>query len=118
MVARAVTVGEFGTWTPIGAVQVAGGGYDVAWQNTAPASTRCGAPTATAITSRMSSAPCREPAPRWNRWRQPSTRTSTATGTIGIPKVVIQTDGSTALTEVGNNFYLDTPVADRPRTEI
>src|SRR6202034_1815019 len=27
-------------------------------------------------------------------------------GTIGIPKVVIQTDGSTALTEVGNNFYL------------
>ena len=27
----AVTVGEFGTWTPIGAVQVAGGGYDVAW---------------------------------------------------------------------------------------
>ena len=31
----AVTVGEFGTWTPIGAVQVTGGGYDVAWKNTA-----------------------------------------------------------------------------------
>ena len=31
----AVTVGEFGTWTPIGAVQVAGGGYDVAWKNAA-----------------------------------------------------------------------------------
>jgi VCBS repeat-containing protein len=29
-----VTVGEFGTWTPIGAVQVAGGGYDVAWHDT------------------------------------------------------------------------------------
>jgi Tryptophan-rich Synechocystis species C-terminal domain len=31
----AVTVGEFGAFTPIGAVQVAGGGYDVAWKNTA-----------------------------------------------------------------------------------
>jgi hypothetical protein len=30
----AVTSGEFGAWTPIGAVQVAGGGYDVAWHNT------------------------------------------------------------------------------------
>ena len=29
----AVTAGEFGTWTPIGAVQVAGGGYDVAWHD-------------------------------------------------------------------------------------
>ena len=32
-------------------------------------------------------------------------------GTIGLPTIVIQTDGSTALTEVGNNFFLDTPVA-------
>ena len=30
----AVTAGEFGGWTPIGAVQVAGGGYDIAWKNT------------------------------------------------------------------------------------
>jgi hypothetical protein len=30
-----VTAGEFGSWTPIGAVQGAGGGYDVAWKNTA-----------------------------------------------------------------------------------
>ena len=32
----AVTAGEFGSgWTPIGAVQVAGGDYDVAWKDTA-----------------------------------------------------------------------------------
>jgi hypothetical protein len=31
----AVTAGEFGTFTPIGAVQVAGGGYDIAWKDTA-----------------------------------------------------------------------------------
>ena len=29
-------------------------------------------------------------------------------GTIGIPAVVIQTDGSTSLVEIGNNFYLYT----------
>ena len=29
----AVTVGEGGNWKPIGAEQVAGGGYDVAWEN-------------------------------------------------------------------------------------
>ena len=34
MTAAPVTAGEFGAWTPIGAVQVAGGGYDVAWKNT------------------------------------------------------------------------------------
>jgi hypothetical protein len=33
MSGTAVTVGEFGGWTPIGAVQVAGGDYDVAWKN-------------------------------------------------------------------------------------
>ena len=26
-------------------------------------------------------------------------------GTIGVPKVAIQTDGSTTLTEVGNNYF-------------
>ena len=34
--------------TLIGAVQVAGGGYDVAWKDTGVDRTRCGAPTATA----------------------------------------------------------------------
>ena len=29
----AVTAGEFGTWIPYGAIQVAGGGYDVAFEN-------------------------------------------------------------------------------------
>ena len=75
----AVTVGEFGAFTSIGAVQVAGGGYDVAWKNTAPASTRCGAPTATATICRTSSALCRETAPRSKRWRTRSSKTSMAT---------------------------------------
>jgi serralysin len=28
-----VVAGEFGAWTPIGAEQIAGGGFEVAWQN-------------------------------------------------------------------------------------
>ena len=73
-----VTVGQFAGWTPIGAEQTASG-YDVAWKTPAPANTRCGAPTATATISRISSPTWRETAPRWKRWRRPSTRTSTAT---------------------------------------
>ena len=47
----AVTAGEYAGWTPIGAEQVAGGGYDVGLEDPAPTSTRCGAPTATATIS-------------------------------------------------------------------
>ena len=44
-----VTAGEFGGWTPIGAVKTASG-YDVAWKNTGTGQYTVGAPTATAIT--------------------------------------------------------------------
>ena len=36
----AVTVGEFGAWTPIGAVQQSSGGYLIAWQSGAGDSAR------------------------------------------------------------------------------
>ena len=103
----AVTVGEFGTTTPIGAVQVAGGGYDVVWKD--PVS---GLYTAWSIDSNGN---------YLSNLIGTVSGTSTALealettfnqdlngdGQIGIPKVVIQTDGSTALTQVGNNFFLD-----------
>ncbi len=103
----AVTAGEFGTTTPIGAVQVAGGGYDVAWKD--PVS---GHYTAWSIDSNGN---------YLSNLIGTVSGTSTALealettfnqdlngdGTIGPPKVVIQTDGSTALTQVGNNYFLD-----------
>ena len=103
----AVTVGEFGTTTPIGAVQVAGGGYDVVWKD--PVS---GLYTAWSVDSNGN---------YLSNLIGTVSGTSTALealettfnqdlngdGQIGIPKVVIQTDGSTALTQVGNNFFLD-----------
>ena len=71
----AVTAGEFGTWTPIGAVQVAGGGYDVAWKNTATGQYTVWSTDSNGnYLSNLIGLPWREPAPRWNRWRPPSTR--------------------------------------------
>ncbi len=74
----AVVAGQFGGWTPIGAEQTASG-YDVAWK-------MAGADQYTVWSTDSSgnyvsnpSAQCREAAPRWNRSRPPSTRTSTAT---------------------------------------
>ena len=70
----AVTSGKFGGWNPIGAVQTANG-YEIAWQNTGTASTRCGPPTATVTTPAISSARCPETATRWNRLSPLSTKT-------------------------------------------
>ena len=102
----AVTAGEFGTWTPIGAVQVAGGSYDVAWHDLGT-----GLYTVWSTDSNGNYQSNLVGAVSGNSTALESLETTfnqdlNGDGTIGIPKVVIQTDGSTALTEVGNNFYL------------
>jgi spore maturation protein SpmB len=101
-----VTDGEFGAWTPIGAIQVANG-YDVAW--TLPGgnqytvwSTDANGNNASFLVSDV---------PGSN-----ATLESLETifhqdlngdGTIGVATTLIQTDGTTSLTEVGSNYYLD-----------
>jgi large repetitive protein len=100
----AVVVGQFAPYTPVGVVQTSGG-YEVALKN--------------ASTNQFSI---------WNTDSNGNflsfsvySGTSTALetlettfnqdlngdGQIGIPKFVIQTDGSTALTQVGNNYFLN-----------
>ena len=106
----AVTAGEFavwtGRWTMIGAVQVAGGGYDVAWKN---AST--GQYSAWSIDSNGNYLSNLITHVAGNSAALEALETTfnqdlNGDGTVGITKVVIHTDGSTALTEVANNFYL------------
>ena len=105
----AVTVGEggaFAGWTPIGAVQVAGGGYDVAWKNTTSGqytvwSTDSNGNYTSNLIGLVSGT-----STALESLETTFNQDLNGDGTIGIPKVVIQTDGSTALTEVGNNFYL------------
>ena len=103
----AVTAGEFGTWAPIGAAQVAGGNYDVAWHDPGT-----GLYTVWSTDSNGNYLSNLIPAVPGNSIALESLETTfnqdlNGDGTIGIPRVVIQTDGSTALTKVGTNFYLD-----------
>ena len=102
-----VTAGEFGTWTPIGAVQVAGGGYDVAWHD--PSS---GLYTVWSTDSNGNYLSNLIGAVAGNSTALEALETAFTQdlnndGTIGIPKIVIQSDGTTALTEVGNNYFLN-----------
>ena len=102
----AVEAGQFGGWTPIGAVQVAGGDYDVAWKNTST-----GQYTVWSTDSNGNYLSNLIPSVPGNSAALEALETTfnqdlNGDGTLGIPKVVIQTDGSTALTEVANNFYL------------
>ena len=103
----AVTAGEFGTWTPIGGEQTASG-YEVAWKNAAT-----GQYTAWNTDSSGNYVSSLFGAVSGTDTALESLETTfhqdlNGDGTIGAPTVVIQTDGSTALTEVGNNFFLYT----------
>jgi hypothetical protein len=102
-----VTAGEFDTWTPIGAVQVAGGGYDVAWHDpssglyTVWSTDSNGNYLSNLIGAVAGNSTALEALePTFNQDLNND-------GTTGIPKVVIQTDGTTALTQVGSDFFLE-----------
>ena len=71
-----------GTFVAVGAVHVAGGGYDVAWQEVGSSvSLRSGASTVTATSSPISATTWRAIAQRWKISRPSSARISTATAT-------------------------------------
>jgi 20S proteasome alpha/beta subunit len=102
----AVTAGQFGTWTPIGAIQVAGGGYDVAWKNTSTGQYTVWSTDSNGkyLSNIVAVGPGNSSA--LESIETTFNRDLNGDGTIGIPKVVIQTNGSIALTQLGNNFYL------------
>ena len=101
----AVTAGEFGAWTPIGAIQTAGG-YDVAWKMAgadqyAIWSTDSNGNYVSNLTPAVPGS-----STTLENFETTFHQDLNGDGTIGIPTVVLQVDGSTSLTEVGNNFYL------------
>ena len=102
-----VTAGEFAGWTPIAAVEVAGGGYDVAWKNTSAglytvwSTDSNGNYTSNVIGAVSGTSTALE------ALETTFNQDLNGDGTIGIPKIAIQTDGSTVLTQVGNNFFLN-----------
>jgi serralysin len=101
-----VVVGEFGAWSPIGAIQTAGG-YDVAWKlpGTTPqyavwTTDSSGNFIATSVYSGTSTA--------LESLETTFHQDLNGDGIIGVVTTVIQTDGSTSLTEIGNSYYLYT----------
>ena len=101
----AITSGQFGTWTPIGAEQTSTG-YELAWHNTATNQysiwtldsngnyiTNDGALSGTSLTIETAETTFHQDL--------------NGDGVIGVPApVTIESFGSTSLTEVGNNFFL------------
>jgi serralysin len=102
-----VTVGEFGTFTPIGAVQVVGGGYDIAWKDTASGLFTAWSTDSNGNYLSNLFAPVSGTSTVLESLETTFNQDLNGDGTIGILKVVIQTDGTTALTQVGNSYFLD-----------
>ena len=99
------TAGEFGAWTLIGAEQVAGGGYDVALKVAGADqytvwTTDSNGNFVSALTGVVSggSAALELLEPVFHQDLNHD-------GLIGPPTTVIESAGSTSLTEIGNNFY-------------
>ncbi len=103
----AITAGEYGSWTPIGAEQVAGGGYDVAWENTST-----GQYTVWSTNSNGNYLSNLIPDVSGNSPALESLETTfhqdlNGDGTIGLAGKAIEAFGSTSLLKVGNNYDLE-----------
>ncbi len=99
-----VVAGEFGGWVPIGAVQTASG-YDVAWE--VPGANEYSIWTVDSNGNYLSN----DGVLSGTSYALESLETTfdqdlNGDGTIGLTRTVIRTDGSTSLTEVGNEYYL------------
>ena len=106
----AVTVGEFGAWTPIGAVQQSSGGYLIAWQSGAGASAQYTVWDTDNNGNYLSSAMGAVSGSNFVFEELELTfgQDLNGDGTIGPGPVsrTIQTDDGTSLVQIGNDFAL------------
>jgi serralysin len=111
-----VVTGQFGAWTPIGAVQTAGG-YDVAWNNAS-----LGLYTLWTTDSSgnhlTDSAPMMGTSLALESLETVFNQDLNGDGVIGPTKTVIQTDGPTSLTQVANEFFLDNSSGVGPALQL
>jgi hypothetical protein len=116
-----VTAGEFSPWTPIGAAQLAGGGYEMAWKN---ASNGKYTVWDTDGNGNLVGQPFGAVAGNDPRLEQLETtfgqdlNSDGTTGLVGDPTQTLQTDGSVSLVEIANQYYaLDNSSGDGPLLE-
>ncbi len=99
-----VAAGEFGGWVPIGAVQTASG-YDVAWE--VPGANEYTIWTVDSNGNYLSNdGVLSGTSYMLESYETIFNQDLNDDGTIGLTTTVIQTDGSTSLTEVANQYYL------------
>jgi serralysin len=107
--ASAVTPGEFGTWTPIGAEQTASG-YDVAWKDPASGMYTVWSTDANGnYVSNIVSA-CPGSSTALEAIETTFHQDLNGDGVIGLPPLpttTLESSGSTSLVEVATTFYLD-----------
>jgi hypothetical protein len=108
--------GQFIGWTGIGAVQVAGGGYDVAWKD---AATNQYAVWTTDSSGNFvsSTGAIAANSSTLETYETTFNQDLNGDGVMGIPTTVIQTNGSTSLVQVGSNYFLD-PVGTSSGPEL
>jgi hypothetical protein len=102
-----VTAGQFGTWVPFAAVQTVSG-YDVAWKETNADEYTV---WTTDVNGNYTGNLIGAVAGNSTTWDSLEPIFGT---TSSLSRTVIQTDGSTSLTEVENQFYLDSSSGSDP----
>ena len=101
-----VTAGNFGSWTPIAAVQTASG-YDVAWKMTGADEYTVWVTNSSGNAIGNLTGPVSGTSYALESLESTFNQDLNADGVTGLTTTVIQVDGSTSLTEVANRFYLD-----------
>jgi serralysin len=97
--------GQFSGWAAIGAVQTSTG-YDVAWKDAG--TNQYAVWTTDSSGNFVSSTGAITPtSSTLETYETTFNQDLNGDGTIGFPPVVIQTDGSTSLVQVGSNYFLD-----------
>ena len=108
-----VTAGEFGGWTPIGAVKTASG-YDIAWKNTSTGQYTVWSTDSNGNYTRSLTGAVAGTSYALESLEPVFKQDLNHDGVIGPTTKVIQKDGSTSLTEVANQFYLDNTSGSDP----
>ena len=112
----AVVAGEFGGWVPIGAVQTASG-YDVAWE--VPSTNEYSVWSTDSNGNYISSTPIVSGTSYTLESYEPIFgQDLNGDGTIGPTTAVIQTDGSTSLTAVANEYFLENTSGSGPTVKF
>jgi serralysin len=111
-----VTVGQYGDWRPIGAVQTVGG-YDVAWKN--PGTSQYTVWTTDSSGNRLTdTAPMSGTSLALVNFETVFQQDLNGDGAIGAPRTVIQTNGSTSLTKVADHFFLENSSGSGPALQF